>query len=59
MKTKPWTKQTAREARLESREKSWRGIMGYFASFHSLRKKRTIVITPNTKRQITVAEDQG
>ena len=59
MKTKPWTKQTLREARLESWEKRRRGIMGYFASFHSLRKKRTIVTTPNTKTQTTVAEDQG
>ena len=33
--------------------------MGYLASFHSLIKKRTIVMTPNTSRQMTIAEDQG
>lgn len=33
--------------------------MGYLASFHSLMKKRTMVTTPNTSRQTTVAEDQG
>ena len=59
MKTKPWMKQTLREARLERFEKSRRGIMGYLASFHSLRKKKTTVTRPNTRRQITVAEDQG
>ena len=59
MKTKPWTKQTAREAMLERTLKSLRGIMGYFASFHSLRKKRIMVRTPNIRRERTVAEVQG
>lgn len=36
-----------------------RGMMGYLASFHSLRKKRPNVTAPKTKRQITVAEFQG
>ena len=59
MKTMPWTKQTPSAARLEGFEKRRRGIIGYLASFHSLIKKRTIVMTPNTSRQTTVAEDQG
>ena len=59
MKTMPWTKQTASAARLEGFEKRRSGIIGYLASFHSLIKKRTIVMTPNTSRQTTVAEDQG
>ena len=33
--------------------------MGYLASFHSARKKRTMVTTPKIRRQRTVAEDQG
>ena len=59
MKTMPWTKQTDSAARLEGLEKRRSGIIGYFANFHSLMKKRTMVITPNTSRQTTVAEDQG
>lgn len=59
MKTMPWTKQTASAAMLEGLEKRRSGIIGYLASFHSLRKKRTMVTTPNTSRQTTVAEDQG
>ncbi len=55
----PWAKQTASAARLEGLEKRRRGIIGYFASFHSFIKKRTIVMRPNTSRQTTVAEDQG
>ena len=55
----PWAKQTASEAMLERLEKRRSGIIGYLASFHSLMKKRTIVMTPNTSRQTTVAEDQG
>ena len=59
MKTMPWTKQTASAARLEDLEKRRSGIIGYLASFHSLIKKRTRVTRPNTRRQTTVAEDQG
>ena len=59
MKTMPWTKQTASAAMLEGLEKRRSGIIGYLANFHSLMKKRTMVMTPNTSRQTTVAEDQG
>ena len=59
MKTKPWKKQTARVAMLERTLKSFSGIMGYLASFHSLRKKRMMVMTPNIRRESTVAEVQG
>lgn len=59
MKTTPWTKQTVSAARLETLEKRRSGIIGYLANFHSFMKKRTMVTTPNTSRQTTVAEDQG
>lgn len=59
MKTKPWTKHTAKDAMLDLCLKIRSGIIGYLASFHSFRKKRTTKTAPNTKRQTTVAEDQG
>ena len=55
----PWAKQTASAVMLDGLEKRRSGIIGYLASFHSLMKKRTRVMTPNTSRQTTVAEDQG
>lgn len=59
MKTMAWVKQTSREAMLERYLKMRRGMTGYLASFHSLRKKRPMVKSPNTMRQMTVAESQG
>lgn len=44
---------------LERLLKMRRGIIGYFANFHSLTKNRPIVKRPKTIRQITFAEDQG
>ncbi len=59
MKTKPWMKQTAKDATFERCLKMLRGIIGYFANFHSLTKNRAMVMTPNKIRHTTVAEDHG
>lgn len=34
-------------------------MIGYLANFHSLRKKRAKVTSPNTMRQMTMGESQG
>lgn len=59
MKTMPWLKQTTREPTLDRYLKIRRGMIGYLANFHSLRKKRPNVASPNTMRQMTMGEPQG
>lgn len=34
-------------------------MIGYLANFHSLRKKRAKMTSPNTMRQMTIGESQG
>lgn len=59
MKTSPWKKTTKRDAMFELPCRRCVGMMGYFATFHSMRKKMTVVRRPNNMRQRTVALDQG
>ena len=59
MKTKAWKKHTARAARFERFEKRPRGISGYGATRHSIRKKMPMTTAPKMIRQSTVAESQG
>lgn len=59
MKTKPWTKQTHKQATLLRYLNRRVGMTGYLATFISTRTKRPTVKRPKIIRQRTVAESHG